>query len=262
MPWYINDHSLMRGRDSLWHLIGITHADPGQPADERELTHATSPSLTEGPWTRHPPALVVDEAAGERVLWAPYLLAVDGVYHMFYSAGGKPEAFQMKHATSPDLWTWTRDPAPLFMDGLGARDPFVLRIGAQWIMYYTATSEPDRSSQFVVAYRTSDDLVHWSERAIAYRDPQGGDVGGNTESPFVVAREEGYYLFLSVRGDYDTSEVFFSHDPLHFEPESVLASFPAHAPEIVTDCDGSMWMTSCGWERGGVSIARLSWQCD
>src|SRR5271154_4321871 len=26
--WYINDHTIIRGPDNLWHMIGITHAEP------------------------------------------------------------------------------------------------------------------------------------------------------------------------------------------------------------------------------------------
>ena len=27
-PWYINDHSFIRGSDGIWHLFGITHPEP------------------------------------------------------------------------------------------------------------------------------------------------------------------------------------------------------------------------------------------
>lgn len=261
MPWYINDHTVLRDQDGLWHLIGITHAEPRAPSDERELAHATSPTLTTPTWTRQPPALVVDEAAGESVLWAPYVLFHDGVYHMYYSAGGEPAAFQIKHATSSDLWSWQRDAEPLFLDGAYARDPHVMRIGAQWVMYYTATSEPD-GGNYVVAYRTSRDLVRWSKRKIAYRDPIVGREAGNTESPQIVARPEGYYLFIGPRIDlYVSTEVFFSRDPFHFQ-QTPLTWIEAHAPEILQDLDGSQWITRCGWDQGGVDIAPLTWNCE
>ncbi len=266
-PWYINDHTIVRGPDQQWHLIGITHEEPSFPDDERELAHATSPTLTTATWTRLPSALTVDEGAGETVLWAPFVLPVEGVFHMFYCAGGDPKGidFQIKHATSTDLKTWQRDPEPLFRDGSFARDPFVIRIGERWVMYYTTARSPQggKRSSHVVAYRTSDDLLHWSERAFAYVDPGPPGFGaGNTESPYVVARPEGYYLFIGPRDeDYDKTQVFFSRDPLHFESGKPLASFPAHAAEIVQDLDGSQWMTRCGWARGGVYIAPLRWSC-
>ena len=51
--WYINDHTFFRDRDGTWHLIGITHAEPMSPHDEKHLAHATAPSL-HGPWTKQP----------------------------------------------------------------------------------------------------------------------------------------------------------------------------------------------------------------
>lgn len=271
-PWYINDHTIVRGPDGQWHLFGITHEEPSAPQDERVFAHATSPTLTTPTWTRRPPAMVVDEASGERVLWAPYVLLVDRVYHMFYGAGGDSDRFQIRHATSSDLWAWTRDPRPLFTDGFHARDPFVIRVGSQWVMYYTATSEP-AGGNHVVAYRTSDNLVDWSERSIAYRDEATGTFAGNTESPYVLARQEGYYLFIGPRArgldpvvvepdnkDYDSTEVFFSGDPFRFDSPP-LARFPAHAAELVEDLDGKLWMTRCGWGRGGVYIAPLAVHC-
>lgn len=47
-----------------WHLIGITHAEPFAPKDEKHLCHATAPSLR-GPWENQPFALSTDESLGE-----------------------------------------------------------------------------------------------------------------------------------------------------------------------------------------------------
>ena len=46
----------------------------------------------------------------------------------------------------------------------------VLKVGSQWVMYYTANSVPSGGNH-VVCYRTSTDLVHWGARNIAYTDP-------------------------------------------------------------------------------------------
>jgi arabinan endo-1,5-alpha-L-arabinosidase len=260
--WYINDHSIIRGRDGLWHLFGITGPnDDVMPEEERTFAHATSPTLTTPTWTKLPPALIADASIGERVLWAPHVIDHQGTYYMFYTAGGEPDAFQMKLATSPDLMTWQRHPEPLFTDGAYARDPFVMRVGERWVMYYTATSEPAMGNH-VIAYRTSTDLVHWEGREIAYLEPGApGSVGGPTESPYIVARPEGFYLFIGPRNfDYVQTEVFFSRDPLHFEP-TPLTNIPAHAPEIIVDLDGTQQMTRCGWGQGGVDIGALRWEC-
>jgi arabinan endo-1,5-alpha-L-arabinosidase len=44
-PWYINDHCFIQDADGLWHMFGITHAEPADPLDERFFAHATSREL-------------------------------------------------------------------------------------------------------------------------------------------------------------------------------------------------------------------------
>lgn len=260
-PAYINDHSVVRGPDQRWHLFGITHAEPAlNVKDEREFAHASSPDLTAAMWSKLPNAMQADESLGETLLWAPHVIEYSGLYYMFYTGGGKQgNAFQMRLATSPDLQVWSRQPEPLFIDGFEARDPFVLRLGERWVMYYTATDDPDGGNH-IVAYRTSDDLRSWSARAIAYRDEGEGTGAGPTESPFVVARDGGYYLFIGPYADYVSTAVYFSRDPLHFSGEPV-AEIEAHAPEIVQDLDGVEYITRAGWGQGGVFLARLEWGC-
>jgi arabinan endo-1,5-alpha-L-arabinosidase len=260
-PAYINDHSIVRGPDQRWHMFGITQPEPELiVGDERELAHATSPDLTAAMWTKQPNALRADENLGETLLWAPHVIQHDGLYYMFYTGGGKEgSAFQMRLATSPDLQAWTREPEPLFIDGFEARDPFVLRVGERWVMYYTATDDPSGGTH-IVAYRTSEDLRNWSERAVAHRDDDTGTGAGPTESPFVVARDGGYYLFIGPYADYVSTAVYFSRDPLLFTGAPV-AEIEAHAPEIVRDLDGTEYITRAGWGQGGVFLARLEWTC-
>ncbi|MGB9147221.1 MAG: hypothetical protein WCC14_15440, partial [Acidobacteriaceae bacterium] len=109
--WYINDHCFIQDDSGVWHLFGITGMDPAVPAKERFLLHATAPHLL-GPWTKHAPVMHVDPAAGETVVWAPYVLRHDGLYWMFYCGGGESDTrYRINLATSPDLWSWTRSPA-------------------------------------------------------------------------------------------------------------------------------------------------------
>lgn len=258
-PWYVNDHTILRGPDGTWHLFGITHAEPADPLDEHVFAHATAPSL-HGPWTKQPFALTVDPAYGETHLWAPYVVKRHGIYYMFY-AGGGPDSTSAENslATSTDLWHWTRYPGdPLFRDGYDARDPFVLRIGHRWVMYYDATAAPS-GGHHVVAYRTSTDLLHWGSRHIAFTDPSTGTFGGPTESPYVVAHGGRYYLFIGPRGGYVGTDVFVSRDPLHFTPHQLTGHIAAHALEVVRDTDGKWYVTSAGWGQGGVFLAPLDW---
>ncbi|MEU6716971.1 family 43 glycosylhydrolase [Nonomuraea sp. NPDC046802] len=263
-PRYLNDHTLIKGRDGLWHMFGITgtEAPQGVAPDSRQednLAHATAPSLN-GPWTTQPYALTVNPTYhGEDHLWAPHVIENAGTYYMFYAAGlGRDAAINL--ATSQDLFTWTRHPGgPLFRDGLEARDPFVTRVGSQWVMYYTATSTPDGGNH-VVAYRTSTDLITWSGRQIAYTDPTTtADSGPVTESPFVVERDGWWYLFIGPRGGYVGTDVYRSQNPLRFAIGDYAGHVPAHAPEIVQD-GAQWWVSHAGWFQDGLHIAPLRWR--
>ncbi|WP_157979939.1 DUF2961 domain-containing protein [Kribbella monticola] len=262
-PWYYNDHTMVQDRKTgTWHVFAITHAEPANPLDEKSFGHATAPTPN-GPWTKQPPALVADPTAGESHIWAPYVLYDAGTYYMFY-AGGTPDhtAYRMQLATSTDLVHWTRSTAnPLFTDGFDGRDPMVHKVGKQWVMYYTANSTPSGGNH-IVAYRTSNDLLHWSERRTAFQHPETGTFGGPTESPFVVQRGKDWYLFVCCDGGYESTKVYKSKDPLHFSLDQLVGTIQAHAAEVVQD--GDQWfVTGAGWGKGGLFIAPLdfdAWQ--
>ncbi len=225
-PWYVNDHTFVRAADGTWHLFGITHAEPMAPFDETHLAHATAPDL-HGPWTKQPFALTADPAWGESVLWAPHVIGHDGRWWMFVCGGGPaPTEFRIHLAVSDDLVTWERHPDnPLLVDGYEARDPMVLRVGDRWVMYYTATAEPEGGRHVVVATE-SDDLVHWHGRTIVYTDPMSGTGGGPTESPFVVERDGRWYLCIGP--DWQRLTATFAddgrYDPAGYLGTRVLAS--------------------------------------
>ena len=275
-PWYINDHTFFRDHEGAWHLVGITHAEPAKPHDEKHLAHATAPAL-HGPWTRQLFALSADTVWGETQLWAPHVIEHDGMFWMFYCGGGPSHLeYRIQLATSPDGWTWTRHPAnPLIIDGYEARDPMVLRAGGRWIMYYTATSAPG-GGHHIVAAATSDDLVHWHGRTVVFEDEYVGTYGGPTESPFVVERGGRYYLFIGPDWDtlmkrhketgryswagYRGTRVIESDDPLHFDLSRKVGFLDSHASEVIVDDRGEAWVSHCGWGQGGVYFAPLRWQ--
>ena len=275
-PWYVNDHTFVRSTDGTWHLFGITHAEPMDPHDEKHLAHATAPDL-HGPWTKQPFALTADPAAGESLLWAPHVIEHDGRYWMFVCAGGQEmTAYRIHLAVSDDLASWQRHPDnPLLVDGFEARDPMVLRVEDRWVMYHTATSEPEGGS-FVVVATESDDLVHWTGRTVVFTDEMTGTFGGPTESPFVVERDGRWYLFigpdwerltatLADDGRYDPAgyvgtRVLMSDDPLRFDLDGQVGFIASHASEVVVDGDGSTWISHCGWGQGGVHLAPLHWE--
>ncbi|HKY13680.1 MAG TPA: family 43 glycosylhydrolase [Microthrixaceae bacterium] len=272
-PWYVNDHTFVRNVHGTWHLIGITHAEPAFPHDERHLAHATAPNL-HGFWTKQPYATSADESLDETLLWAPHVIPHDDRYWMFVCAGGDDmTAYRLHLATSDDLSVWERhDANPLVVDGYEARDPMVLRVEDRWVMYYTATVTPS-GGRHVVAAVESDDLVHWGGRRFVYTDAASGTFGGPTESPFVVERDGRWYLFIGpdwegfmaafeATGKYDPvsyrrTRILESDDAFSFRAEDEVGRIDAHAAEVIVDEAGEMWVSHCGWGQGGVYLAPL-----
>jgi sucrose-6-phosphate hydrolase SacC (GH32 family) len=259
-PWYINDHCFIHGEDGVWHMYGITHAEPACPLDETCLAHATTPSLTRAPWVKQPFALQADRTWHETHLWAPHVIHHAGLYWMYYCAGGVEHArYRIHVATSTDLWHWTRHAAnPMVVDGFDARDPMVLQLEDQWLMYYTATSQP-AGGKHVVACVTSRDLVHWGNKRHVFVDATTGTAGGPCESPFVVRRGVWFYLFIGPREAYSHTVVYRSADPFHWTIAHQVAEIPAHAVEVVIDRTGQEYVSHCGWGQGGLYLAPLHW---
>jgi len=256
--WYINDHTFIKDTKGIWHLFGITHTEPADPDHEILFAHATAPHLL-GPWTKQPYALKVDfNYFGETHLWAPHVIHVNETYYMFYNGGASDASkFAISLATSKDLFNWTRlSSGPLFRDGWAARDPMVIKIDDLWHLFYCATTDPTKTVSHVTAYRTSNDLIHWSERHIAYTDPSKDTGGGPTESPFVVHENDWWYLFTGPRVDYVKTAVFRSKTPTNFSISEQVGEIHSHAAEVIYD-DGKYWISSCGWGQGGVYIAPL-----
>ncbi|MFF4532247.1 family 43 glycosylhydrolase [Streptomyces sp. NPDC001407] len=258
-PRYLNDHTLIKAADR-WHLFGITGpaAPPGQAPDsaaEISFAHASAPDPY-GPWTTHADALTRDPAYfGEEHLWAPHVVEAGGTYWMFYAAGGRDGA-AINLATSTDLFTWTRLPTGPLFRGRAARDPMVVRIDGQWVMYYTELSGQD--GRHVVAFRRSDDLVHWSEPGTVFTDATTTTTVSVTESPFVVERDGWYHLFIGPREGYDGTDVFASRNPFSFGLDGYAGHVPGHAVEVVTD--GEQWhVSAAGWFQQGLYMAPLRW---
>jgi sucrose-6-phosphate hydrolase SacC (GH32 family) len=257
--WYINDHTFIRANNGRWHLFGITHPEPADAQKERFFAHATAPHVT-GPWTKEPAVMYVDEALGETVVWAPYVVQHDGLYWMYYCGGGVDhEKYKIHLATSSDLFTWKRHPAnPMVVDGYDARDPMVMRHKDRWVLYYAATSMPGGGHHTVKAV-TSQDLTHWSGKTEVFVDPEVGTFGGPTESPFVVVRDGNCYLFVCTNRGYNETAVYASRDAFHWDSASLIGTFPAHAAEVIHTPEERWFVSRAGWGQGGVYLAELTW---
>jgi hypothetical protein len=241
---YVNDHTLIQGDDGAWNLYGIFHHEPFGPDYEYDFIHAVSsgaPLGQAGGLAYRGIALKRDGSLGETHIWAPHV-ARDGARYVmaFQSGGADNDIAQIRLAQSTDLTHWTRiGDQPLFTDICVARDPMLLRRGDLWVMYYTRCV--DKVSRLSgVAYRTSLDLLQWSEPQMALHREGTPPLfnSGYTESPFVFEKDGWYYLSVtSYPVEWDASFVFRSRDPFHF-PSTPFARVRSHAPEWVTDADG------------------------
>ena len=258
--WYINDHCLVKGSDG-WHLFGITHTEPANPLDETYCAHAIGTSLWDTDWKKLPFPIKTDANRGEAHFWAPHVIFHDGLYYMYWCAGSLEghDKYQIMMATSRDLYRWNRntDVNPIIVDGFDARDPMVLRLENEWVLYYTANSTP-QGGNHLVACVTSTDLIHWDNKRIVFTDPESGTYGGPCESPFVVPKQGKYYLFIGPRDHaYNKTGIFESNTPFSFHFENKVGEIPAHAAEVVVDDDGTYYTTRAGWGEGGVYLAPL-----
>jgi beta-fructofuranosidase len=258
--WYINDHTFIQADDGQWHLFGITHREPAKAQEEKFFAHATASNLA-GPWKKQPPVLHADIAGGETVVWAPYVLKHGGRYWLYYCAGGKEHGkYHIHLATSPDLWNWQRHPAnPMVVDGYDARDPMVMQLEDNWVLYYAATSTPEGGNHTVNAV-VSKDLAHWSKKREVFRDAEIGTFGGPTESPFVVKHAGKYFLFVCTNHGYNETAVYESESPFHWDASRLVGKFPAHAAEVIQTKEGKWYVSRAGWGQGGVYLAELVWE--
>jgi len=167
----------------------------------------------------------------------------------------------MRAAESRDLRRWRRiGPAPLFEDACVARDPMVSRAGDRWVMYYTRCDDPV-SRRSGVAYRTSEDLLRWSEPSMALVAGSSPPMfnSGFTESPFAFERGGWHYLSVTAYPiAWDATFLYRARSPLAFS-EPPAARLTAHAAEWISDPrTGALYMTHAGPGQGGVWLSAVS----
>jgi hypothetical protein len=266
------DFAVWQALDGAWQAWSCIR-NTAEPGATRLFYRWQGKSLTSGPWEPMGVAMHAEPAFGERQgsLQAPFVLRVDGAYHLYYTSGGR--AFVMK---SDDGKTFARAmTAPgrfgVFdrfggdgetkVVGGGGRDIMILRDGSRYIAYYTAN--PDGLGK--VYARVSTNLLDWSEpRVVAF----GGEAGTGpytAECPWVYRMPDtrDYYLFRTQRykGPPET-RVYVSQDPLRFgieDDSGLVARLPIAAPELVTS-DGALYAAALAPDLKGLRVARIEFR--
>lgn len=262
---YVNDHTLIKGPDGLWHLFGIT-SHGGHSYEERYFVHGRGERL-DTPFEEFGKA--IDRGT---LAWAPCIINKNDNYYMFYG----PSPTQL--AVSFDMNEWYGYNVKLNNEPvMGAhRDHFVLKTDEnKYLMYIIGVL--DKKS--AISCFSSCDLLSWDFEGFALTSGDKAPLNpgwGAMESPFVVKRDGLYYLFVTYTDcsdeSYNDTLVFCSENPLDFgqynggEGGAVpITKIKAHAPEIVEE-NGKTYITTCGWRdkpvphKGCVSIAQLEWK--
>jgi hypothetical protein len=282
----LNDHCFVKSKDH-WHFL---------TTDGR---HAIGGNAITDPMEFTDPFSAIAPLVEMREFWAPCSVVKDNTAYIFYASPKNPlksdwRRFQ-RFAENGVQFTMILARAPLsdfssltitdelFEDAGGARDPFVFwdDRSRQWIMLYAKRIyENTTEIESGIAYRTSSDLVDWSDqkgyvvRGLVYDDEIRENVTvaiGNGESPQLVQHQGYYYLLVTHVGyrEYHRTKVWVSDNPLAFEGDPVTTLW-AHAPEVLYE-NGKWYISNCGQhhkefgETGngarvpGIEIAELLW---
>ncbi len=262
------DFGVWRAADGTWQLWScIRHTKCG--GNTRLFYRWEGRRPTDTDWQPKGIAMEADTALGEQPggLQAPHVITVDGAYLMFYgdwkriclarSRDGKDFKRVLNEGGQPDLFS---GPYPQ------SRDAMVLRAGGLYYCYYTG-HDKSRTPQCAVFCRTSADLRFWSEPVIvcAGGSPAGlaNWYGGNCECPFVVRRDDRYYLFRNQRyGQNNLNTQYCSANPLAFgvdDDRLIVAALPVAAPEIVRH-EGHDYIVALKTGLDGIRAAKLRWE--
>jgi len=202
--------------DGWFHVFYIRENRSRDVPTELSLGHAMSRDLYT--WAEQDTILPVIPGTFEGTqIWAPHLLKIGDVWHMFYPAMRNEPALgynlaqSITEATSTDLFHWTRRETPLFDNsifpwayydttvalGRDCRDPFVWWDAAhgEWLMY-VSTRPAFNPLCMVVGIAGSSDLETWTDRGyvpLTLPDVSFSDVA---ESPTIMTRDGNPLLFM------------------------------------------------------------------
>jgi hypothetical protein len=247
--FYLKDFCLFKveGVYHLFHIAGTPGVSCCLPGNEIWFGHATTRDFQR--WETHEPCFYIDPAGWDNGhVFAPYVIAKDGVFWMFYTGCALDNTQRIGAAISHDLFSWRRaSAAPVIRPdeypwafcptrhGSACRDPHLEWINGQYQMYYTAVTKEGRSC---VARATSKDLLHWEDAGPAYIF-RGLD---HCESSNVQKFGGRYLLFFG--GHHEYWSYVASDNPFSWpEQEPIRLKHCITAMEVV-ERRGNRWLVS------------------
>ena len=265
---HLNDFCMFRDLAGTWHCTGIMGT--GTWESEQSLFHCSCRELL-GAYEIHPPLLTEVPATGSGgntapQKHAPFVVEKAGVYHLFYRR--PPGTILRVKSADPSKWTGLGE---VVFERNDARDICIVEIEGIYHIYYCQLELYAGENRSCIVLRRSRDLEDWGEPEVVYVDMMQTAVHSYLESPYVVQRPQGFYLFIRHRllEEKCTTVVLFSERPDRF-PTGERPWFHeldfVHAPEIVKH-EGSHYIarvsgvkhaSRCAPVEGGwVEIARL-----
>jgi len=270
---YINDHTVYKDPMGSWHLVGITGIHPNYSKAEKWFAHGITSSLL-SPMTEEPP--LFKDFPDSDTKWAPHTIWEGDTLHLFAGPG------KIRHLTSNDGHTFKYEGIAFEDRYKNLRDTMVIKLDDGTYIQY-ATDRAKRKD--VISAWSSDDLYNWKKEGVVFTAIKPAPVwaplpNSACESPFVIHKDGGYYLFVCLLNHsvYLNTIVLFSENPLDFgtyaaggkgETSQYVTRLETHASEIIQDDDGKWWITTCGWvgfprpkgcPGGKACIAPLTWE--
>jgi len=262
----LRDFCLVR-RDDVFHFFFIDgRIDACSKTDHQGtiIGHASTRDLVE--WEFVGTALNIDPGHWDGFhAWAPNVFEWEGVYYMFYTGQIRSLSQAIGFATSTDLTTWTRYPGnPILHPGFfdwsiwsrthqsDCRDPHVMRLGEEFILYYTALL---KNGEPCVAAAASSNLLDWNDRGPVYSFLPTPPVSPLAlESSCVHELRDGWVLFFS--HNYRTNDVT-GGDPLRFPREPYKVVWPDHLGIELIARSGDRWLVTAFRQAKHKVPARL-----
>jgi hypothetical protein len=261
------DFAVWQAADGTWQLWScIRNTKCG--GNTRLFYRWEGQQLTDRDWQPMGIAMEADPSLGESAggLQAPHVIKQDGQYLMFYGDWGRICLARSSDGKQFQRVLNQRGQPDLFSGPYGnTRDPMVMRHAGRYYCYYMGHQQ-EAKIQSAIFCRTSTDLATWSEPVMV----SGGGTpatqdrwyGGDAECPFVVARDDAFYLFRNQRyGPTNLNTQYRSEDPLDFgvdDDRDRIGTLPVAAPEIIQH-EGVDYIAALLPELNGIRLARLKW---
>jgi len=276
----IVDHCFFQAADGKWQLWAcVRYTKVG-----RVFYRWQGDSIEQRNWMPMGIAMRSDPAYGEshgngptdEVLQAPHVIKEGSKYYMFYGGGGSPYGQRIRGsvnlyqqiclATSSDGYNFIKhrgsDGYSQLFHSLGARDPMVIKVGNQFLCYYSGNIlHTEDLRQNVIALRTSFDLINWADYKIVSGGGSPGYHGSSAECPFAIFLDGHHYLFRSSSYAPPVNHVYRSKDPMDFgidSDEKKITTLAAAAPEII-QIGKQFYISTVADLKGGIQVAKLRW---